>query len=93
MRDTGLCDQLADAVHGSRVKPFAGVVGLRLETDADVLDGSGEEGVGETGEGARGVELGVGEGGVERVAQQVGGFETPAGFVESAELDGDLEGG
>ena len=54
-----------------------------------MFDGAGEEGVCEAGEGAGGVELGVGEGGGE-VFEDVAGFELAAGVVEAAELDGDL---
>jgi len=49
------------AMERSAVKTIGWIrdVRLRLETDADVLDGSGEDGVGETGEGTRGVVLSV----------------------------------
>ena len=35
-------------------------MGLRLESDTDMFDGTGEVGIGEAGEGAGEVELGVG---------------------------------
>lgn len=56
-----------------------------------MFDGAGEDGVGDTGEGAGGVKLGVGEGSGE-TAEGVAGFEFAAGVVEAAELDGDLDG-
>jgi len=67
-------------------------VGLGLQTDADVFYGAGEEGIGHSCEGPRGVVLGVGEGfgGGERgEVGGVAGFEGAAGVVEGAELDGD----
>ena len=53
--------EFADAVDGAAVEAIVGAVGLRLQPDADVFDGAGEEGVGDAGEGAGEVVLGVGE--------------------------------
>lgn len=63
-------------------------MGLALQTDTDVLNGAGEDRVGDTGKGTcRGV-LGVGE--VLGVAGgDVAALEPAAGLVEGAELDGD----
>lgn len=52
-------DQLAHAVGGAVVETLV-AVRLGLEADTHVLDGRGEDGVGDAGEGARGVEFGVG---------------------------------
>lgn len=54
-----LPDELPHAIDRTVVQP-ARAVGLRLESDADVFDGTGEVGIGEAGEGAGEVELGVG---------------------------------
>lgn len=63
---------------------------LGLHPDAHVLDGAGDDGVGDAGEGARGVVLAVGEGwGGGGGELGVAGFEAAAGVVEGAELDGD----
>lgn len=82
---------LPDAVNRAGVEASR-AVGLALEADADVFNGPGEEGVCESGEGAGGKILAVGEvcgleggGGGGGVA----GFEPAAGRVEGAELDGD----
>lgn len=83
--------EFADAVEGTRVET-GGAVGLGLQPDAHVFDGAGDEAVGEAGEGARGVVLGIGEFGVEGVFGGVLGFEVAAGVVEAGELDGDLGG-
>ena len=56
--------QFADAVDRPVVQA-SGAVGLGLQPDADVLDGAGDDGVGDAGEGAGEIVLGVGEGGVE----------------------------
>ncbi|CRK17599.1 hypothetical protein BN1723_011363 [Verticillium longisporum] len=80
-QDAALGGQRADAVEGSRVEA-AGAVGLRLQADADVLDGAGEGRVGEAGKGAGGVVLAVGE----RVAG-VARLEVAARLVEGAKLD------
>lgn len=64
---------------------------LRLQADTDVFDGTRDEAVGEAGEGAGGVVLGVREfGGVEGLGGGVEGFEVAAGEVEAGELDRDL---
>jgi hypothetical protein len=83
-----LARELAHAVDGAGVQA-ARAVGLRLQPDADVLDGAGEGRVGETREGARGVVLRVRKG---RVAGGFGvaGLEGTARVVEAAELDRDL---
>lgn len=53
-----------------------------------MLDGPGDDRVGDTSEGAGGEVLGVGEGGGGYwVFAGVGGFELAAGVVEGAELD------
>lgn len=75
----------ADAGERAGVEAL-GAVGLGLQADADVFDGAGDDAVGEAGEGAGEVVLGVGEGGGGGVA----GFEGAAGVVEGGELDGDL---
>jgi hypothetical protein len=76
--------EFADAVDGPGVQASR-AVGLRLQADADVLDGAGEERVGQTGESSRGVVLsiahGLASGGVLR-------FEGAAGIVVGAELHG-----
>lgn len=72
-------------------------MGLGLESDTDMLDGGGEDGVRDTGESARGVVLPVrqGLGGVGDLLEGfalgggVAGFEGATGVVECAELDGD----
>lgn len=74
-------------------------MGLGLETDTDVFDGGGEDGVGEAGEGSCCVVLGISQGlllllGKKGFAECVGfvvvvGFECSFGVVECAELDGD----
>jgi len=64
-------------------------VGLGLESDSDVLDGTRDDGVGDAGEGSGEVVLRVGEAGVERCFGGVVGFQAAAGFVESTKLDGD----
>lgn len=74
-----------DAGEGAGVEA-GGAVGLGLQPDADVFDGAGDDAVGEAGEGAGEVVLGVGEGGGGGVA----GFEVAARVVEGGELDGDL---
>lgn len=56
----GLRRHLADAVHRSPVEPRV-PVWLRLQPDPDMLDGTGDNRVGDAGEGARGVVLRVGE--------------------------------
>lgn len=63
-------------------------MGLRLQADADVLDGAGEDAVGDAGEGARAEVLRVAELGGPG-AGDVGVFQVAAGGVEGAELDGD----
>lgn len=76
---------------------FARPMRLGLEPDTDMLDRGGEDGIGDTGESARGVVLPVGQGlrGVgdllDRFALRggVAGFEGAPGVVEGAELDGD----
>ena len=76
--------QLAHAVHGALVQPPL-AVRLRLQPDADVLDGAGQRRVGHAGEGARREVLGVGEG----VGGLVAALEPAAGLMEGAELDRD----
>jgi hypothetical protein len=77
-------DELAHAVNGAGVQA-TGAVRLALQTDTDVLNGTGEDRVGDTGKGARGVVLAVGEGPGGLVAL----LEPAAGVVEGAELDRD----
>ncbi len=79
--------QFAHAIDRSGVQAL-GAVGLGLQADADVFDGAGDDGVGDAGEGAGEVVLGVGEGGVGGAGGAVGLFELAAGVVEGAELDG-----
>lgn len=63
---------------------------LGLQADADVFDGTGEDGVGQTREGAGEVVLAVAElGAVGGGVLQVALFEGAARVVEGAELDGD----
>ena len=64
-----------------------GAMRLGLESDTDVFDGARYDGVGDAGEGAGGVKLEVGKGGVERVGLCIGEFEASTGIVEGAELD------
>lgn len=66
-------------------------MGLRLQPDADVLDGARDDAVGDAGEGAGGVVLGVGEGGAGGTAPEEGVLvlKVAAGGVEAAELDRD----
>lgn len=51
--------EFADAVDGAGVEA-SWAMGLGLEADANVFDGAGEDCVGEAGEGAAEVVLGVG---------------------------------
>lgn len=82
---------LADAVERAAVEA-RGPVGLCLEADTHVLDGAGDDAVGDAGEGTGEVVL--------RVAQLAGGIfrggipggKLAAGVVEGAELDRYLEG-
>jgi hypothetical protein len=63
-----------------------------LQTDADVLNGSGDDAVGDAGEGACGVVLAVAEvadaGDEGRVPGGVALLEVPSGGMEGAKLDG-----
>ena len=100
MCEAGIADERADAAGGTVVETESGIVGLRLETDADVFYGRGEEGVGEAGEGTGKEVLGIGEVGAGRERGRVGfgvvvgggiaGFKSAAGVMEAAELDGNL---
>lgn len=85
-QDALMRNELSDAVDGAGVQ-LAGAVGLALETNTDVLDGAGEDGVDGAGERTGGVVLGVGEAlaGLGAVA----GLEPAARGVEGGELDGD----
>lgn len=61
---------------------------LRLQSNAYVFDWAGEDGIGDAGEGAGGIELCVGElRGVR--SDNVTAFEPAARGVEGAELNGD----
>lgn len=73
--------QLAHAVEGPRVQR-GGAVGLRLQPDAHVLDGARDDAVGDAGEGARVVVLGV----AEVPALPVALLKVPLGEAEAAEL-------
>ena len=78
-----------DAVDGARVQAGC-AVRLGLESDADMLDWARDDGVGNTGKGARKVVLAVGEAGVERRIFGIECFEASTSFMEGAELDADL---
>ena len=53
-----------------------------------MLNGTGDDGVGDAGEGAGGVVLAVAEVGAAAGARGVGGLEAALGVAEAAELDG-----
>ena len=53
-----------------------------------MLDGAGDDGVGDPGEGTGEVVLAVRKGGLGGIGGAVGLFELPAGVVKGAELDG-----
>lgn len=91
LENTALVAELADAVDGAVVQTISSV-GLGLQTDTDVLDRAGQEGVGETGKTTGHVVLRVGESAV-RVLLLVELLQTSAGFVESSELNADLGAG
>lgn len=80
--------ELLDAVNGAAVQSIC-AVRLGLQTDTDVLDGSGENGVGDTGETTSKIVLAIGKGRV-GVFLLVELFQTSTGFMESAELNTDL---
>ena len=80
--------EFAHAVDRARVQA-CGAVRLGLQPDTHVLDRAGENGVSYAGECAGHIVLRVGEVG-EEAALGVVVFQAPAGFVEGAELDGDL---
>lgn len=84
---------LADAVDRAVVKASS-AVGLCLQADAHVLDGAGDDAVGDAGEGAGEVVLGVAQlaGGIGGLGGSVPGGKLAAGVVEGAELDGYLDG-
>lgn len=84
-RHAGRSRQFADAVDGARVQA-ACAVRLRLQADADMLDGAGEERVGDTGESSSGVVLSVAH---SLPRGRVLRLERATGIVVSAELDGD----
>ena len=65
-------------------------MGLGLQPDADVFDGAGDDGVGDTGKGAGQVVLTVREARIEGARCGVGGFEASPRPVEGAELYGYL---
>lgn len=78
--DAAVGAQLADAVEGPAVEA-GGAVGLRLQTDADVLNGARDDAVGETGERAGVVVLGVAQ-----VLAVVALLKVALGEAEAAKL-------
>jgi len=84
---------LADAVNRAVVEA-SGAVGLCLQADTHVLDGAGNNTVGDAGEGTREVVLGVAQSavGIGCLGGSVPGGKLAAGVVEGAELDRYLGG-
>lgn len=84
---------LTDAVDGAVVEA-SGAVGLCLQADTHMLYGTGDDAVGDAGEGAREVVLGVAQSavGIGCLGGSIPGGKLAAGVVEGAELDRDLDG-
>ena len=79
----------ADTIDGAVVEARS-AVGLRLQTDANVLNRAGNGGVGDSGKGSREVVLRVGEVRLEGVGGGVEGFKAAACPMEGSKLDRDL---
>lgn len=90
LQHTFVGGELADAVDGAVVET-ASAVGLRLQTDTDVLDRSRENGVGQTGETTGHVVLAVRKSAI-GVLLLVQLLKASPGFVESTKLHTDLQG-
>lgn len=81
--------QLADAVERPVVQPLSSMW-LRLQADTDMLDGSREHRVGDTGEGSSEVILRVGQTSIGRRLLRVDFLETSPCLMEGTELNADL---